>query len=593
MIEQEKKGGGLVAALGIKTQITAAMASVCLLLAVVAAIAFWIISDTLRLNHDMAEESAQVAEKVNRVAASIKKTISAQTEQGVALMEEQQELALQQMARQRQLLETVTAIEKATMEAEKGANRIIYEGVRFSDVAPAIDNLRASFKTFVELATAYGLTKKDLKGVSRAMRAYLAAFDEIRELDEENVSISQQQDLTLEARDVGTIMAARLEKTVAALKERADAQLTAEMAALEKRMQAANQASRESLRTIVAALDSIEEQMTGNLTASRNLERSVAGKRFLLSLVAGIALALGTLFSYVIVRAITGPILKAVRIAEGIAAGDLNQQVDIAGKGEIGKLGVSMQTMIANLREDRQEIQESVAVLEDTAAKVSASLEEITAAVEEIYSQAKLTANSASKADELSTETSNSARAGNARMQELVTSMRKLSESADEISRTIKVIDDIAFQTNLLALNAAVEAARAGEAGSGFAVVAEEVRNLAQRSAEAARQTAALIEGPLRQIEGVAAVADDTARALDKIVDRVQAMSDLMKEISIASTEQAEGITQVTQGLSQIDVAAQGVAGQASQLADLLDRRAGNLQSPGSGQQTALPAPGF
>ncbi len=289
--------------------------------------------------------------------------------------------------------------------------------------------------------------------------------------------------------------------------------------------------------------------------------------------------------------------LNTVVNATGVAASDLNQQVDITGSGEIGHLGTAMATMINKRREDDEEGQGSVDVLENTAARVSAALEEISAAMEEIFSQAKTTAANAVEVDQLSNETSDSARTGNAQMQELVGATQELSHSAREIARTIKVIDEIAFQTNLLALNAAVEAARAGEAGAGFAVVAEEVRNLAQRSAEAARETARIIEGPLKRIDGVAAIADETARSLEKIVGRVQAMSDLMSQISLASREQVDGITQVNQGLSQIDGAAQEVAGQANQLNDLLRRRSGQdttipvAPSRNTGGRQALPPP--
>ncbi|MDD3306710.1 MAG: methyl-accepting chemotaxis protein [Acetobacterium sp.] len=182
----------------------------------------------------------------------------------------------------------------------------------------------------------------------------------------------------------------------------------------------------------------------------------------------------------------------------------------------------------------------------------ASSVQELTASIAEIADQTKNNAVDANKARELADTVKDHAAKGNAQMSQMQHSMVAINQSSNDISKIIKVIDDIAFQTNILALNAAVEAARAGQHGKGFAVVAQEVRSLAARSAEAAKETTVLIEGSIDKVQEGTKIADDTAAALDDIVAGIEKVTTLIANIAVASNEQASGIAQIDTGVEQV-----------------------------------------
>jgi methyl-accepting chemotaxis protein len=205
--------------------------------------------------------------------------------------------------------------------------------------------------------------------------------------------------------------------------------------------------------------------------------------------------------------------------------------------------------------------------LAEGASEQAASLEETSSSLEEMTSMTKRNAENAQKANDLAKQAHHAADKGAGDMQTMSTAMEAIKVSSDDIAKIIKTIDEIAFQTNILALNAAVEAARAGEAGMGFAVVADEVRNLAQRSAQAAKETAAKIEGAIGKTGQGVEISGKVVQTLNDIVAKVRQVDELISEVASASREQTQGITQINTAVSQMDKVTQSNAASAEESA--------------------------
>lgn len=264
--------------------------------------------------------------------------------------------------------------------------------------------------------------------------------------------------------------------------------------------------------------------------------------------------------------AIEQPISEAVIVLEQMAAGNLthHMQGDYLGSYAIIKNSLndtmrSFNEILGNINHSAEEVASgskqvsdgSQALAQGTTEQAS-SMQELNASIAEIAVQTKENAENAAQANHLTLDAQKNAENGNTQMQQMLLSMEEINASSAKISNIIKVIDDIAFQTNILALNAAVEAARAGQQGKGFAVVAEEVRTLAGRSAEAAKETTELIEGSISKVSEGTVIANNTAESLNEIVDGVAKVAALVGKIDTASNEQTASINEINTGIDQV-----------------------------------------
>ncbi len=324
---------------------------------------------------------------------------------------------------------------------------------------------------------------------------------------------------------------------------------------------------------------------TAERNATESTEEAKAANQWAVrfSLIVTAALiVLGFLFAFFITRSITRPLRQAVSAADRLAENDFTVHVDTDRKDETGQLLRSLDKVVENLSLTISANAAASESLSQAASQQAASLEESSSSMEELDSMTKQNAQSAEQANEIVMKTHGDMKGAMSSLEKLTAAMNEISDVSKDTSKIIKAIDEIAFQTNLLSLNAAVEAARAGEAGAGFAVVAEEVRNLAMRAAGAAKETAAMIERTVNKIGEGSKLVSVTNEVFTTVGEGSEKIGDLVSEIAAASKEQASGFEQISKAIAEMDKVTQDNAATAQELASSMAmfkiRRAASLQ---------------
>ncbi|MBN9366366.1 MAG: HAMP domain-containing protein [Comamonadaceae bacterium] len=342
----------------------------------------------------------------------------------------------------------------------------------------------------------------------------------------------------------------------------------------------------------VDRLAKLQERLVNEAGARAKAEAQFA-RMLLLGLGIG-GLVIGLLLAAWITRSITAPLRQAVRVAQAVSEGDLRSEIEVHSRDEAGQLLSALQNMNTSLTDIVHEVRHSSDTIATATSQIAAgnldlssrteeqaaALEETTASMHELAGTVKQNYDSGKHANELAESASQVALRGGEVVGQVVHTMESINASSRKIADIIGVIDSIAFQTNILALNAAVEAARAGEQGRGFAVVAGEVRLLAGRSAEAAKEIKGLIEASVRNVSEGCTLVEKAGSTMDEIVVSVRRVSDIMGEISNASADQSHGIDQINEAMGQMDQVTQSNAAlveESAAAAQSLERQAHTL----------------
>jgi methyl-accepting chemotaxis protein len=335
----------------------------------------------------------------------------------------------------------------------------------------------------------------------------------------------------------------------------------------------------DAIKVMITQVDPVQQRQITQINLLRELQEAETkrvtekinetGARLNATLLALglVALAAGAVFSWACTRSITLPLSQAVRVAKRVSAGDLADYEPDSGKDEMAQLLTALQMMTSQLRQVVCRVRDTASGVTRTAQDIvndqgdlssrteaqAASLEETAATMGELTANVQTTAERAQAAYDLVLGAAREANEGRDMVGRVVQTMTSIHRSAGRIAEINSVIDGIAFQTNILALNAAVEAARAGEQGRGFAVVASEVRQLAQRSATAAKEIKQLVNESVGQTAVGAELVDSAGQTMGKIVDNFDRVRTIVKEIASSSREQSQGISQVNDAVAQID----------------------------------------
>ena len=387
---------------------------------------------------------------------------------------------------------------------------------------------------------------------------FATAIQAIKQPHEHLHALGKQIETLVTAGDMSTALSVyekQILPTLTELKQQFQTAIVAEQQLREGSNQA-NQIfatkTKPNLEKVQSLLGKIRQEIRANVITDDAMLAAAQFSKQNVTLVGGVAIIIGALLAFFISR---GIVKTLTRVIVGLNEGA--EQVNDAA------------TQVSSASQQ----------LAEGASEQASSLEETSSALEQVAAQTRTNAENSGKANDLAAQARNNAQAGDKTMSQLNAAMSAINESSNEISKIIKVIEEIAFQTNLLALNAAVEAARAGEHGKGFAVVAEEVRNLAQRSAQAARDTTALIEGSVTRAKEGSTVANSAGTALQSIVSDVAQVADLLNGITQASQEQSQGVDQVNTAVTQMDKVTQQNAAGAEESASAAEQLSAQAQT--------------
>ena len=451
---------------------------------------------------------------------------------------------------------------------------ILVSIVRLTSIGNANDHIIES--DLVSATAAHAIDESAREDARRTLALFILPDKEARAKSYERIDANKKViDAALETLNKLVSMPeekALLEKVQAARVTYSTSFLkVAELVEADSRDEASTMMNAETFPALDALLDNIkalvEMQKRAVDASGAAAKHDINFSRLVMIFLGVTALLAGTWFAWWITRTITAPLNEAVAIAKHVAGGDLTTRIVVKTRDETGQLLQALKDMNESLSRTVGEVRAGTETISTVSSEIATgnldlssrteaqagSLEETASSMEQLTSTVQQNADNARQANQLVLSASDVALKGGKVVGHVVDTMSSIKESSRKIVDIIGVIDSIAFQTNILALNAAVEAARAGEQGRGFAVVAAEVRNLAQRSAGAAKEIKALIDASVERVDAGARLVDEAGATMDEIVTSVKQVADIMSEITAASDEQSSGIEQVNQAIAQMD----------------------------------------
>jgi len=519
--------------LSLRAKVILGMATISTLFALVLALTLWTLADIIQQNKDFSAENRQVVSQLQTIAASIDDSVDKQklTYEGVVKAQESE--AVKQLDTQREIYLRILALQKGLTGLQVGTDLLIIDNEKISTILPQMEGFSKEVEAFFAMTSISTLDEKTVKDAKRGAKAYLALFDELKKLEEEGAAVNNFVARAAQVRTMGGEVQARFEKVLTLTMKQNDDSIAQAKGDLAAKIQGINAQSQTVIREIQNSQEQIGKVVGANADKVQAAVESLQGKRPILFGLCGVVLLLSGILSWFIATTIARPLHTLIA---GLSASA---------------------TAVAGSAENMASISNEAT---DISHRLKGAVEESFSAIEGISGMARSNSDHTRQAHTLMDEAMAVTAEANGQMGSLATSMGEIAEASDRTSKIIKTIDEIAFQTNLLALNASVEAARAGEAGAGFAVVAEEVRNLALRAGVASKDTADLISLTVTKVrEGVVAL-EKTTGSLRSVSGSVTKANELVREIADLSQEQTLGLAHVAQTTVEMQTTVEGNA---------------------------------